>query len=158
MSDLLRHFQVLTGTPVTRLEGGASSREALARAFLAALERGDRVAVERMVVTASEFGHLYFPESIFMRPPYELDPAVVWMQLDAATTTGMRRALQHYSGDQLEDVDLVCSAPDRQGRATIHGCDVRRVDARGDTIRERMFGPILEWGGSFKFLSLQNKL
>jgi hypothetical protein len=35
---------------------------------------------------------------------------------------------------------------------------VRRVQAPGDTVRERLFGPILERGGRFKFVSYANRL
>lgn len=158
MTHLLRRFQAQVAPPPGELQGGTRDRDALGRQFVAALERGDTLALERLIVTPSEFGHLYFPESVFMRPPYDLDPAVVWMQLDAATTTGMRRGLQQHAGTRLGYLGLTCSPPHSQGSVRIHGCDVRRLDSRGDTLTERMFGPILERGGRFKFLSLQNRL
>ena len=158
MSFLLRRFQARAGTPSTDLSGGATDLDGLARAFVNALEKRDTMAVERMIVTVPEFAHLYFPQSIFMRAPYELDPAVVWMQLDAATTTGMRRALARYGGTRLGYLGIECRPADIQGLARIHGCDVRRIDGRGEVIRERLFGPVLERGGRFKFLSLQNGL
>ena len=158
MTYLLRRFQGQVGSPTGELQGGTPNREELGSEFVAALERGDTLALERLIITPAEFGHLYFPESVFMRPPYELDPAVVWMQLDAGTTTGLRRGLQRHAGTRLGYLGLTCSPPQTQGSVRIHGCDVRRVDSRGDTVTERLFGPILERGGRFKFLSLQNKL
>ena len=158
MPYLLRRFQALTRERPEQLTNASGSREELVHRFLGALERGDVPALEAMRVSPAEFSHLFFPESIFMRPPYELDPRVVWMQIDAGSNTGLRRAVQHYRGMSFGYLGLICQPPQRQGTMQVHGCDVRRISARGDTVRDRMFGAILERAGQFKFLSLENKL
>ena len=158
MRFLLRRFQSRAGTPARVLEGGTHSLDALAGRYLIALEQRDTAALQSLRVTTGEFAFLYFPESIFMQPPYELDPDVLWMQLDAASRTGMRRALQEYGGRPAGYLGVECRPADVHGATRIHGCDVQRLAAPGDTVRERLFGPILERDGRFKFLSLQNRL
>ncbi len=158
MTYLLREFQKALPARPERLTGASASREALVERFLGALERGDAAALEAMRVSPVEFAHLYFPESIFMRPPYELDPRVVWMQIDAASNTGLRRAVQRHAGARLRYVGLICQPPQAQGIVVLHGCDVRRLGVSGDTLRDRMFGAILERAGQFKFLSLENRM
>ena len=158
MPDLLQRFQAATRGRVDSLSHGAASREELATRFLDALERRDTVVLERLRVTPSEFAYLYFPESIFMRPPYELDPHVVWMQLDAASNAGLRRVLRRYGGHPPALVDLICQPPQRQGAVQLHGCDVRTRSAAGELVRERLFGAVIEREGRFKFLSLENRL
>lgn len=158
MSYLLRNFQAASGAVPLGLAPSAPSMESLVARFLAALERGDAAAIESLRVTQAEFAYLYFPASPFMRAPYELDPAVLWLQIDAESRTGLRRVVRAHGGRALGPVRLDCRPPDVHGPSRIHGCDVAHVIATGDTARARLFGAILERGGTFKFLSLQNRL
>jgi hypothetical protein len=49
--------------------------------------------------------------------------------------------------------------PDSQGENVVCGpCALRRVRAPADTIDERLFGPIVERRGWYKFLTYANKL
>ena len=159
MTALLRRFQEATPDRPTELAGFATSREELARRFAAAVERRDTAALDAMRLTRGEFAHLFFPSSIFMRPPYELPPDVVWMQTDAESATGLRRALREWGGRPVGYAGLACQpAPQEHGPARLWGCDVRRRTASGDTVTARMFGAILERDGKFKFFSYANRL
>jgi len=95
---------------------------------------------------------------MFMRPPYELDPEVVWLQIDAGSNKGVRRMLQRYGGSRLRFVGLICQPPQAHGQTMLYGCDVQHVRAAADTVTERMFGAILLRDGEAKFLSLENSL
>lgn len=159
MPALLRRFQSETRERPTALANAAPSREALVQRFVAAVEQGDTSAVLALRVTRAEFAYLFFPVSTFMRPPYELDPAVVWLQIDAESEKGASRLLRTLGGRPLGTVVPVCGAePQRHGDVALWGCDVRRVRAAGDTVVDRLFGAILERDGAFKFLSLGNRL
>ena len=158
MPFLLRRFQAATAGRPDRLARAAPTRDQLVERFVDALERSDTASLTSMRVSPAEFAHLFFPESMFMRPPYELDPSIVWLQIDAGSNKGLRRAVQRFAGSPFGYRGLVCQPPQVQGTMRLHGCDVRRVTIGGDTTQERLFGAILERDGEFKFLSLENKL
>lgn len=158
MPYLLRRFQARMGEAPATLRGGEASLDGLVARFTTALAESDTATLVQLRVTGVEFAHLYFPESIFMRPPYELDPEILWMQVDAASSTGLRRALEQYGGRPAGYAGLLCGPPDAQGATRIHGCDIRVAVAAGGTARQRLFGAILERNGRFKFLSFQNRL
>jgi hypothetical protein len=158
MPGVLRRFQGSISGPPERLVDASMSRELLVARFVDALERTDTASLARMRVSPGEFAHVFFPESMFMRPPYELDPAIVWMQIDAGSNTGLRRAVHRLGGKPFGYRGLICQAAQVQGSTRLHGCDVRRVSPRGDIMRLRLFGAILERDGQFKFLSFENKL
>ena len=49
--------------------------------------------------------------------------------------------------------------PSVEGENTVWGpCLVQRIRAPGDTISERLFGPIIERNGVYKFITLANRL
>ena len=158
MTVLLRRFQAAAPGRPEELTHAASSRDSLVARFMTALHARDAGGLERLRVSRAEFGHLFFPESIFMRPPYDLDPAIVWLQIDAASGVGARRALERQGGRQLAYHGLACQPPQRHGEVQLHGCDVLVRDETGGIGRLRMFGAILERRGAFKFLSLENRL
>jgi hypothetical protein len=71
----------------------------------------------------------------------------------------MHRALNERGGRPLHVVGTRCEKPDTQGENTLWGpCVLRRIEAPDDTLDERLFGPITEREGSYKFLTYANKL
>ena len=84
----------------------------------------------------------------------------MWFMLDGNSRKGIVRAFDERGGRPLRYVGYACEgAPSRQGANTVWGpCVVRRLQSPGDTVSERLFGPIVERGGRFKFVSYANKL
>ncbi len=144
----------------TRFTGGAASREELVRRYIRALERRDTAAFRDLVLTRAEFAYLYYPTNPEARPPYDLSPGLMWFLLDGNNRKGIVRALDERGGRPLQYVGYRCDGtPSHQGANTVWArCVVRRLQAPGDTVAERLFGPIVEREGRFKFVSYANKL
>jgi hypothetical protein len=143
-----------------RLKGGATSRDDLVRRSIEALERRDTMALVGMTITRAEFAYLYYPTSPEALPPYDLDPGLSWFMLQENGRKGLLRALADRGGRPLGYLGYRCDGtPSQHGGNAVWGpCLVRRVQAPGDTLEERLFGPIVEREGVFKFLSFANKL
>jgi hypothetical protein len=159
MPEYLRRFRVGTDS-VAALTGGAPTREALARRFLDAVAVRDSVTLGGLLVSRSEFAWLVFPDHIYAAPPYELDPALFWMQLVAGSAKGSARVLERVGGQPLAFVGLECQRDTlqlRQGPATLWGpCTVRYRE--GDsTVARRLFASIIERDGTAKFLGYANQ-
>lgn len=159
MPEYLRRFRVGTDS-VAALTGGAPTREALARRFLDAVAVRDSVTLGGLLVSRSEFAWLVFPDHIYAAPPYELDPALFWMQLVAGSAKGSARVLERVGGRPLAFVGLECQRDTlqlRQGPATLWGpCTVRYRE--GDsTVARRLFASIIERDGTAKFLGYANE-
>lgn len=154
----LRRFRTGLGAAPAALEGGASSRAALVRAFVAAVEHGDSAALRRMALDRAEFAYLVYPGSLYTRAPYRQAPQIVWYQLAGRSAVGERRLLERLAGRPLDVAGHRCDAtPERDGAVRYwRGCRVLMVTAAGDTIPRRLFGVIVERGGRFKFASYAN--
>ncbi|HEX7240761.1 MAG TPA: hypothetical protein VF263_10875 [Longimicrobiaceae bacterium] len=151
----MRRFTAGLGAPPERLEGGEASLEALARAHLRATSRGDTAALRRMLLTRAEFAHLYYPHTPLSRPPYDLAPGLMWLQLTRASDVGAGTVLADLRGRSPRFRAVRCAAkPEAQGSGTVHaGCAVR-FTLPGEGEEERvLFGPVLERDGRFKFVS-----
>jgi hypothetical protein len=159
MPEYLRRFR--TGTDsVTTLAGGAPTREALARRFLEAVATRDSVTLSQLLVSRAEFGWLVFPDHIYAAPPYELDPAVFWMQLVASSAKGSARVLERVGGQPLAFVGLDCQRDTlqlRQVPATLWGPCTIRYRQGDSTAARRLFGSIIERDGVAKFLGYANE-
>ncbi|HEX5003815.1 MAG TPA: hypothetical protein VFV65_00760 [Gemmatimonadales bacterium] len=157
-AEALRRFRVGLDT-VRVLEGGAPSRDALVRAYVAALEAADTTAIKRLTLSKAEFAWLYYPESAQGRPPYDLSPSLMWFMMDEQSRKGLTRALAERGGAPYADAGYLCMGEAvREGPNTLWGpCVVSRVSAAGDTIPERLFGQILGRDGVFKITTHANK-
>ncbi len=146
--------------PVESLSGGATSRDALVRQFVRALETRDTVALRRMALTKAEYAWLYYPTNPQGLPPYDLSPGLLWFMIESRGTRGLGHALEERGGRLLGYVGHDCDpTPSVEGANRVYGpCLVRRVEAPGDTVAERLFGLVIERGGRFKFISYANKL
>jgi hypothetical protein len=141
------------------LTGGSKSREELVRGFVAALEASDTAALRRMVLHRDEFAWLYYPSSRLSRPPYQLPAELLWFQMQGESEKGASLLLSDRAGTALGYIGHDCASERREGENRIHGhCVLRRVTAVGDTVGERLFGLVMERGGTFKFVSYANKL
>jgi hypothetical protein len=158
IEEALRRFREGRPRPAA-LRGGRPGREALVRAFVTALERRDTAALRHLVLDAEEFAWLYYPSSPMARPPYELAPDLMWLQLQGLSEKGASRLLSDRAGAPLGYAEHTCASERAEGENRIYGhCVLRRVTAGGDTVPDRLFGLILERGGVYKFVSYANKL
>lgn len=158
--EALRRFRAGLAEPRALDGGAAPSRDALVRAFVRAVEAGDSAALRALVLTRAEFGWLYYPTTPQGLPPYDLSPSLLWFLTDGATSQGARRLIEERAGRPLGYAGYRCDpTPSREGANTVWGpCRVRRLQAAGDTLEERLFGLIVERDRRFKFVSLANKL
>lgn len=158
--EALRRFRTGLTEPRELDRAAAPSRDALVRAFVEAVEAGDSAALRALVLSRAEFGWLYYPTTPQGLPPYDLSPSLLWFLTDGATSQGVRRLFEERAGQPLGYAGYRCDpTPSREGANTVWGpCLVRRLQAAGDTLEERLFGLILERDGRFKFVSLANKL
>ena len=146
--------------PATELGGGEQSRDALVRAFVRAVEAGESATLRRMVISRGEFAYLYYPTSAQGLPPYDLSPDLYWFMIVERSNRGASALLSELGGRPLHFAGYQCMGDStREGANTLWGpCLVRSVQAAGDTVSRRLFGPILSRNGSYKFLSYSNKL
>jgi len=160
VEEEIRRFQAELGEQPTGFSHGASSPAALVEAFVRAIEQNDTTALIRSMVNRREFGYLVYPTSPNVRPPYRQSPELVWLQRAAASSKGASRLLGRFGGRPFGFVGYTCpSPPSRQGDNTVWmTCFMRRVASGGDTTTRRLFGPIIERGGQYKFLSLATDL
>lgn len=147
------------GLPPERLTGGASSRDALVRQFVAAVESADTAALIAMTMDRGEFIALHYPYSIYARPPYELSPNDIWLLSRAETEKGLTRLLQRFGGRPFGFLEYACPDPPRREGPNRwwSGCTITRSVA-GVTHTMRYFASIWERDGEFGFGGYANDL
>ncbi|MGH7752992.1 MAG: hypothetical protein ACREN5_09260, partial [Gemmatimonadales bacterium] len=84
IEEEIRRFREASGQPPEALMGGAPSRDALIRTWIAAVERLDTLALARMLMNAGEYIAFYYPESPYTRRPYRQSPAIRWLLIQNA--------------------------------------------------------------------------
>lgn len=159
MDESLRRFRADLPEAPTDLAGGSTSREALVRTFVQALERSDTLALASLVLSRAEFAYLYYPSSPLAAPPYQLSPSLMWFQLQENNRKAGAALLGKRGGVHLEYLGHDCAASERQGANTIWSkCRVLRRSSDGVEQSERLFGTILERNGRYKLVGLSNEL
>lgn len=157
--EALRRFRADLHEKSDSLIGGFTSREALVRELLHALERGDTLALEPLVISRAEFAFLYYPTSPLSKPPYELSPSLMWFQLQESNRSAAFALLARRGGAPLGYVGHACARSEHHGENTIwSACYITRRMPDGSERRERLFGSIIERDGSYKFVALSNEL
>ena len=132
--------------PSTLWLGERGPADALVKAFIHALGKADTAALAGLTVSRTEFAYLYYPTAAEGKPPYDLEPGLMWFMLSQRSSTGMGKALQLYGGSGMTLVDYDCGKGEvREGENTIVGpCSVRWTNRLGDTVGARLFSKILE--------------
>lgn len=155
VDEELRRFRADLRVAPTRLSGGASSRAALVRRFVAALARSDTGSLVRMALTRAEFAYLTYPSSPYTRPPYRQSPEIVWLLLGVEHDKGLTRLLRRLAGQDVSYLGHRCDPkPLHEGPNRIwRGCVTRVRLPGGAVLEKRLFGAIVERGGEFKFAS-----
>jgi hypothetical protein len=154
MNVALARFRADLGAPPVGLGGGRSSREELLGGIVHALRTRDTAFFESIAMNRAEFAYLYYPTSSLARRPYELPPALAWMQIQATNRKSVIRSLGAFGGKDLCFLGYHCAPdPTLQGANRIwHDCLIV-VRTGTDTLGARLIGGILERGGEFKVLS-----
>ena len=149
----LERFRDGLDAPATFTHGAASRDELVAR-FAAAVQRNDTAALGTLALTRAEFAWLYYPEAPESAAPYELEPSLMWFTLQTNSGRGLRALLDERGGKPLGVLGHECDGVRRHGKLALWGpCLVRRLRGPGDTVAERLFGPIVERDGLYKFVS-----
>ncbi len=157
--EALRRFRIGLDS-IAELSEGAASRDELIDRFAAAVRTSDTAEFRRLTLTRQEFAWIYYPTTPQGLPPYDLAPGLMWFMLETRGRTGLAKLLQERGGQPLEVTRTECDPdPSREGENVIWGpCQIVRRQARGDEVSERLFGPIIERRGRFKFVNYGNKL
>ena len=144
----------------TAFEGGAPSRDALVRAFVRAVETKDTATLRRLVISRGEFAYLLYPTSAQGLPPYNLSPDLYWFMTVEQSNRGVHHLVNELGGKHLSYAGYRCQGDSTvEGENTLWGpCLIHTLQRGGDTLPQRLFGPIVARGGRYKFLSYGNKL
>ena len=157
LDESLRRFR--EGLPVvTELQDASSSREALVRRFVRALERRDTAAFRSMVMTRAEFAHLYYPSSPYTRPPTRQAADLAWFLHIQNSQKGLSRILDRFGGRALTIRNHGCGPARSEGENTLWYDCVLHAGAGGDSTTLRLFGGVIERGGRAKLFSYANDL
>jgi hypothetical protein len=144
MAESLEAFRSGLQRPVAL--GGASSLDELGRTVGRAIEAGDTMTLALLQLDRAEFAFLYFESSPQSRPPYELPPEVMWLQLSQQSHRGLARLLARRVASSGAPV---CVARRQEGANRIHtGCRLRSPPG-GET----PLGAVIERAGRFKILA-----
>lgn len=157
LEEELRRFTAHS-PPHLSLSNGAPSREGLVARWAAAIEARDSTALARLHVTAGEFIGLYYPHSLSAAPPYRQSPSLVWFRMLNTSSRGSVRVMRRHGGVPFHLRGVRCEeAPTPAGPVRIWShCLVQRL--ADTTVREqRLFGPIIEHDGRFKFLTYDSE-
>lgn len=159
VTELMRRFRVgLDST--TRLDSGAApSRDALLSRFERAVARRDSTALRAMALSRAEFAYLYYPGSMYVRPPYVTSPGIVWQLMHARSETGLRRLVTRVGGHELHVVAQTCeTAPVVEGGNHYYrDCVLSYRRAAGAPLeKKRLFGSLMERDGRWKIVSYAN--
>lgn len=159
IAELERRFRVGLDSVSTLDDGAARSRDALVARFVRALESRDTASLRAMAITRGEFAWLYYPSTIYARPPYETGPETIWQLMSARSAGGLSRVVARVGGAPIRLLGYACAAaPKIEGPNRYHEqCYLRYQRAGTDSVeRRRLFGSIMERNGRFKFVGYAN--
>jgi hypothetical protein len=124
------------------------------------VERSDTADLRALVMSRREFAWLYYPTSVFTRPPTKQEPNLAWFFHLESSQKGVTRLLNEYGGHPLRLARSECrGAPRVEGQNRLWvDCTQQLVGQQGDTTVVSFFGGILERSGRFKIFSYSNDL
>jgi hypothetical protein len=161
MSVMIERFQA-AHAPVESFGADAPrSRDELIERFRRAVKDSSAAQLRALTMTEAEFAYLYFPASLYARPPYAQPPGVSWLLTEQNGLKGETRLLRHLGGRPLDIAGHTCEDPPRTEGANTIWNDCRLTLRHEDGSEEagvRLFGSVIERGGRFRFISLANRL
>jgi hypothetical protein len=161
VEEEIRRFRAARpGAPVTELANASTSRDALVERLMLALAARDTAELSAMLMNAAEFIDLYYPTSIYARPPYRQSPELLWFLMQQNSQKGIGRALARYGGVPPHFEGYTCDPEPMVWGANRfwEQCAVRWSPVPGAPSPFRLFGGIIERDGRFKFVSYANGL
>lgn len=160
IDTLLARFRATIPDTPTTLAGGERSPERLTRSLLGAISAHDTATIRRLVLSRAEFAWLYYPHTRYTRRPYELGPALLWIQVSENSEKGIVRLLRRYGGSTLRFDALACpdSAATEGPNTLIGPCRVTFAAADSAARTLQVFGSIIARDGQYKFVSYANEL
>lgn len=157
VEEEIRRFKATRGGASARaLEGGAASAEDLVRRFIAALEAQDTATFRGLVMNAGEYIDLYYPTSIYYKPPYRQSPELNWFLMQENSNKGFTRLTRRYGGQPTGYTGYRCTEVKIEGENRLH--DRCSVTWSLKPSPMRVFSTIIERHGRFKFMSYANDL
>ena len=155
VEEEIRRFKAArNGISADGLSGGSTSRDALVQQFISALENQDTAALRALAMHAGEYIDLYYPTSIYFRPPYKQSPELNWFLMQENDNKGFMRLMQRYSGKPTGFSGYSCAEIKAEGSNRIHDRCVVHWNLQPSPMR--IFSTIIERGGQFKFMSYAN--
>ena len=107
-----------------------------------------------MLMNAAEYITLYYPESPYTNAPYRQSPGIRWALITNTSMQGASRVWSRHAGLPMGFTGYRCVPnPELLGKNRIWtGCvvDWRNESGKGSL---RLFGPIIERDGEFKFVT-----
>lgn len=161
MSMMIERFQAAHARVESFGADAPRSRDELIERFGRAVRDSSVAQLRALTMTEAEFAYLYFPTSLYARPPYAQPPAVSWLLTEQNGLKGETRLLRHVGGTSLRIADHDCEdAPRTEGANTIwNDCRLTlRHEDGSEEVGVRLFGSVIERNGRFKFISLANRL
>lgn len=157
--ELLERFRAGIARTDT-LSHASESIDALVRRFATAVAATDTTDLQAMAMSAAEFAWLYYPDSEFMQPPYELAAELSYMLMDQNSRKGLTRVLRRAGGTEVRYLSHHCpDEPKQRARDRLwEGCTIRLRGADGTEATMRLFGSIWERDGRYKLVSYANEL
>ncbi len=138
----------------TTLGGGASSADELVSRFFKALSAGDAAAIRGMALSRAEYGHLYYPTSLYTKQPYELAPDIAWLLSSQGNAKGATRLIQRLGGRTMRSEGVQCMRTEPEGKNIIRSqCTISFIENRGEVQTRSLFQSMIERDGHVKFLS-----
>ena len=140
------------------LSGGATSREALVRRFVEAVEQRDTASVREMVLDRAEFAWLYYPTSPYTRAPSLQEAPLAWFLVVENSQKGITRVFNRFGASRIRYAGHRCDPePAREGDNVFwRDCVVVLETPSEGAVTRRLFGNIVEREGRFKFFSYAN--
>jgi hypothetical protein len=161
VEEEIRRFKAArNGISASELSNASASRDAAVTRFLRAIETRDSADLRALTIDAAEFIDLYYPTSVYSRPPYKQSPEIVWLLQRQNSEQGLRRVLNLFGGQSAHFRSYTCNPEPRvEGENRFWDeCTIIWAPGSSGTLETRLFSTIIERGGQFKILSYANPL
>lgn len=159
LPEALRQFREATpGVAPERIAGGAASLDELLGRLVDAYAAGDTAGLRALSVDRAEYAWLYYPDSPYPRPGYELSAEFVWYLMETHGAKGAERASQRLGGKRWTVLGADCGeSPSVEGANRVWGpCSLRLREGSGPESTLELAKAVLERDGRFKLLGLEN--
>lgn len=141
--------------PEVSLEPTFDSPEALAKAFLEALEREDGATLKSFALTEEQFRQYVWPQLPSSRPERNVPFEFGWGDLHQKSHNALLRTFARYKGEPLKFVDIRFEDGVSDYETYLVHRDARVKVRRADATEEwlDLFGSVMEWNGRYKLFS-----